>query len=86
MCTLDGSGCALAAPGGPFASTAQAGGLTGAAGTAQAGGFASVGDALRAARAAAAYLNSPAAAELTSPPPTFMSVSRSRHESEVTAG
>jgi hypothetical protein len=74
MCTLDGSGCALAAPGGPFA------------GAARAGGFASVGDALRAARAAAAYLNSPPAAELTSPLPTFMSVSRSRHESEVTAG
>jgi len=46
MCTPDGSGCALAAP---------------------AGGFASVADALRAARAAAAYLNSPAAADLEAP-------------------
>ncbi len=43
MCTADGSGCALAAPG---------------------GGFASVADALRVTRAAAAYLNSPAAADL----------------------
>ena len=43
MCTADGSGCALAAPG---------------------GGFASVADALRITRAAAAYLNSPAAAGL----------------------
>ncbi len=43
MCTPDGSGCALAAP---------------------AGGFASVADALRAARTAAVYLNSPSAADL----------------------
>ena len=43
MCTADGSGCALAAPG---------------------GGFASMADALRVARAAAGYLNSPAAAGL----------------------
>src|ERR1700734_3092121 len=43
MCTADGSGCALAAPG---------------------GGFPSVADALRVARAAAAYLSSPAAADL----------------------
>ncbi len=43
MCTADGSGCALAAPG---------------------GGFASVADALRVTRAAAAYLNSPAARDL----------------------
>jgi hypothetical protein len=55
MCTLDGSGCALAAPGGPVA------------GAAQEGGFAGVGDALRAARAAAAYLNSPPAADLEAP-------------------
>ena len=45
MCTADGAGCALAAPG---------------------GGFASVADALRVTRAAAAYLNSPAAADLES--------------------
>src|ERR1700733_12903790 len=43
MCTADGTGCALAAPG---------------------GGFASMADALRVSRAAAAYLNSPAAADL----------------------
>jgi Domain of unknown function (DUF222) len=46
MCTPDGSGCALAAPGAAFASVA---------------------DALRAIRAAAVYLNSPAAADLQSP-------------------
>jgi Domain of unknown function (DUF222) len=46
MCTADGSGCALAAPG---------------------GGFPSVADALRVSRAAAAYLNSPAAADLQGP-------------------
>jgi Domain of unknown function (DUF222) len=46
MCTADGSGCALAAPG---------------------GGFASVADALRVTRAAAAYLNSPPAADLDGP-------------------
>ena len=59
MCTPDGSGCALAAPGGGFA---------GAADALQAGrGFASVADALRAARAAADYLNSPPAADLEAP-------------------
>jgi len=46
MCTPDGAGCALAAPG---------------------RGFASVADALRVTRAAAAYLNSPAAADLDGP-------------------
>ena len=46
MCTPDGAGCALAAPG---------------------GGFASVADALRAARGAAVYLNSPPAAGLDGP-------------------
>ena len=46
MCTADGSGCALAAPG---------------------GGFASVADALRVTRAAAAYLNSPPARDLEAP-------------------
>jgi Domain of unknown function (DUF222) len=46
MCTADGPGCALAAPG---------------------GGFASVADALGVTRAAAAYLNSPAAADLDGP-------------------
>ncbi len=46
MCTADGAGCALAAPG---------------------GGFASVADALRVARAAGRYLNSPAAAGLEGP-------------------
>jgi hypothetical protein len=46
MCTPDGSGCVLAAPG---------------------GGFASVADALRAARAAAGYLNSPPARDLEAP-------------------
>ena len=59
MCTPDGSGCALAAPGGGFA---------GAADALQAGrGFASASDALRAARAAADYLNSPPAADLEAP-------------------
>ena len=45
-CTPDGAGCALTAPG---------------------GGFASVADALQASRAAAAYLNSPAAGGLDGP-------------------
>ena len=59
MCTPDGSGCALAAPGGGFAGAADA--LQGGR------GFASASDALRAARAAADYLNSPAAADLEAP-------------------
>jgi Domain of unknown function (DUF222) len=46
MCTPDGAGCVLAAPG---------------------AGFTSVADALRAARAAAVYLNSPPAADLEAP-------------------
>jgi hypothetical protein len=46
MCTADWAGCALAAPG---------------------GGFASVADALRVTRAAAAYLNSPPASDLDGP-------------------
>src|SRR5580693_4379316 len=59
MCTPDGSGCALAAPGGGFA---------GAADALQAGrGFASMSDALRAGQALGAYLNSPAAADLEAP-------------------
>ena len=52
MCTPDGAGCALAAPGG---------------GPAGAPGFASVADALRVGRALGAYLNSPAAAALDGP-------------------
>jgi hypothetical protein len=59
MCTPDGAGCALAAPGGGFA---------GVAGALLAGrAFTSVADALRAARAAADYLNSPPAADLEAP-------------------
>jgi hypothetical protein len=59
MCTPDGAGCALAAPGGGFA---------GVAGALLAGrAFTSVADALRAARAAADYLNSPPAADLDGP-------------------
>ena len=59
MCTPDGAGCALAAPGAGFA---------GVAGALLAGpAFASVADALRAARAAADYLNSPPAADLDGP-------------------
>jgi len=60
MCTPDGSGCALAAPGGGFAAL-QAGAFHADR------GFASVADALRVTRAAAAYLNSPAAADLQAP-------------------
>jgi hypothetical protein len=52
MCTPDGAGCALAAPGGGFGDVA---------------GFASVADALRVGRALGAYLNSPAAAGLDGP-------------------
>ena len=59
MCTPDGDGCALAAPGRGFASVDDA---------LQAGrGFASVSDALRVGRALGAYLNSPAAADLEAP-------------------
>jgi len=54
MCTPDGSGCALAAPGAGFPSVADA-------------GFRDVAQALRAARAAAAYLNSPPARDLDGP-------------------
>jgi hypothetical protein len=58
MCTPDGAGCALAAPGGGFASVADA---------LQAGrAFASMSDALRVGQALGAYLNSPAAADLES--------------------
>ena len=59
MCTPDGAGCALAALGG---------GLAGAARSLPAGrAFATVADALRAAQAAAVYLNSPAADGLETP-------------------
>jgi hypothetical protein len=51
MCTPDGAGCAVPAPGG----------FVGAA------GFASVADALRVGRALGAYLNSPAAVDLDGP-------------------
>jgi hypothetical protein len=54
MCTPDGAGCALAALGG---------GLSGVAGA----GFGDVAHALSAARAAAAYLNSPPARDLQGP-------------------
>jgi hypothetical protein len=71
MCTPDGAGCALAAPGGPFAGAAGApqGGRASASvsDAVQAGGFASVSDALQVGRALGAYLNSPAADNLEAP-------------------
>jgi hypothetical protein len=59
MCTPDGLGCALAAAGTGFASVADALQADRA--------FASVADALRIGHALAAYLNSPAAADLNGP-------------------
>ena len=70
MCTPDGAGCALAAPGGGFAGAAgalQAGRGFASVSTRRGGGVRERADALRAARAAADYLNSPPAADLEAP-------------------